>query len=185
MNRTLLVIALGVLATACASSGQARIEASALPACTNRPELEGWHQVSEEGLTFCVPEDWSSTGIRVWRGTGGKIHWIWGTPVNRELGVVTQVVAVTDGTIPTRPPTLPPPPVSNLPVRHIYDSRETVGGVQVDLWIQRRASSFVTGATWTTGKRMQMTGEAATRSAASLQLDIYRSVRLEAQNQPE
>jgi hypothetical protein len=186
MNRILLLIALGSLATACASSGQAGIQASALPSCMNRPELQGWHQVSGDGLTFCVPEDWSSTSGRAWRGNEGRIRWAWNTRSDPgEVRVVTEVVAVHNGTVPTPPPAPPTPSPSNPPVGHVYDSRETVGGVQVDLWITRRGSSFVTGATWTTGRRMQMTGEAPTRTAATLQLDIYRSVRLEAQNQPE
>lgn len=178
MQRLLLAIVVGSLATACASSGHARIEASALPACMNRPDLTGWHQVSGDGMTFCVPEGWSSTGMRTWKGDSGKIRWAWGARSgSMETRVVSEVVAVRGGAVPAPSPA-PPAPMPAAPVPHVYDSRETVGGVQVDLWIERRGDTFATGARWDTGKRMHMTGEALTRSAASMQLDIYRSVRI-------
>ncbi|MEJ2215917.1 MAG: hypothetical protein P8099_04815 [Gemmatimonadota bacterium] len=176
MRRLLTAIVLGSLVVGCASAGQARVEANQLPPCTTRPDLRDWHQVSGDGVTFCVPEDWSSTGTRAWHGDGGKIHWAWGVGTN---GVTKRVRAVVAGGGKTPPR---PPPVSvEASVPPFYSTTELVGGVQVDLWIIENDGMFETGARWNTGKPMHMTGEAPNRAAAGVQLDIYRSVRIVAQ----
>lgn len=176
MRRLLMVMLLGSFATACASSGQARIQASALPPCTTRPDLAGWHQVSGDGVTFCVPEDWSSTGRRAWHGKDGKIRWAPGArPFRIEERVVTVTVSRRQA-----PPRLPAPQI-----RLVYNTSELVGGAQVDLWILDRKGTFETGASWNTGRPLHMTGEAPNEAAADVQLKIYRSVRVEAPGQPD
>jgi hypothetical protein len=176
MNRPLMAIVLGSLAGACASSGHTRIEASALPACMNRPELDGWHQVAGDGLTFCVPADWSSTGGHAWHGSGGRIRWAPGaTPFRVESRFVA--VAVPKGQV---PPSAPKPTL-----RLVYNTSELVDHAQVDLWIFEKDGSFDTGASWNTGERMHMTGEAPSRAAADVHMDIFRSVRIEAPTQPD
>ncbi|MEJ2187273.1 MAG: hypothetical protein P8Z36_15280 [Gemmatimonadota bacterium] len=172
MHRLLMALVLGSLATACASSGQARMQASTLPPCMTRPELEGWHQVSGDGVTFCVPEDWSSMGRRAWHGDGGRIRWAPGAkPFRIESRVVR--VAVPRG---APPPTMPSPDI-----RIVYNTHELVGEAQVDLWIIERKGTFETGASWNTGTPLHMAGEAPNQAAADLQMKIYRSVRVETQ----
>lgn len=161
------LVVMALAATGCATS--AVVPASTLPECRVSGAPAEWRQVSAEGLTFCVPENWRSAGSRSWRGDGGRVRWEWGQRVR----AVSSTVVVTRGSPPTREQAR-----AALPVSPVQRSTETVGGELVDLWISEVEGAYRTGADWQTGRTMYMTGEAVSLSEAERQLDIYRSVRL-------
>lgn len=158
------------LAAGCASAGTS-IPADSLPPCASAAGHESWRQASGDGVSFCVPADWASAGRRGWRGPGGKFQWDRGEhEARREIS--SAVVAVT-GDRAVAPP-IPAP----IPAMVLHRSTEEIGGALVELWISEMNGALRTGADWKSGRAIHMRGEALSRSAAELQLEIYRTTRV-------
>lgn len=62
--------------------------------------------------------------------------------------------------------------------RIAYNTSERVGGIPMELYIIEKDGAFETGASWSAGKPMHMSGNAPTAAAADVHMDIYRSVRI-------
>lgn len=127
-------------------------------------DLTGWRMVDATEFTFCVPPDWQE-GHRSWGHGAALIRW--GVGEHPQGTAVRRVVV----TVPAGSP-LPVPPPPNGDIRQFS---ERIGGRQADLWENRFGGDYYTGAQWQ-GPAVYLTGEAASRHAADLEITIYRTV---------
>jgi hypothetical protein len=136
-----------------------------------------WRLVSAQGFTFCVPGDWETADGRTWRGAGGSITWGTGFPPRQ---------ATVSGTVVMRVPANRGMP-SEAEVRAAveaqlgvrcspYRLKESIGGAAADLYDTECNGQHHTGARWES-PAVFFQGQADSPSAASLQLQVYRTTR--------
>jgi hypothetical protein len=137
-----------------------------------------WRVVRATGLTFCVPPHWRPDGpaprgadAMTWYGDNGSITW--GAPPSRILTrEVILAVPVQRGT-PLDVESLGFPPPRTTPLNFQYD----VDGLTIATSQRRCQGTF-----WSTasigGTFPQLTGEARGGAAASVQMAIFRTIRL-------
>jgi len=162
------VFGLGMLfaALGCATGGRPRITAESLGSCdVEAPGNEDWRQVVAEGISFCVPADWTAMGKSGWRGGSASLTWGYGEPRGR---VRSTKVVVRASEMPPSPP---------IPTQQ-WRVSEQIGGIPVDLWLTEWSGEFYTGATWDIPRSMYMTGEAASQRDADILLGVYRTLRV-------
>jgi hypothetical protein len=165
--RNLMVMGAPLVVVGCATSGSGGATAAALPPCqVETDDSRDWRQVTTDLLSFCVPAGWTARGQNEWQGRGGSIRW---GPGTRPASVGTGSVAAGGGGDPS------------IEANRGQEERfnEVIGGVPVELWVARVESLFQTGAEWRTPREAHMRGTATSEAAADLQLNIFRTARLE------
>lgn len=159
----------------------AELDASTASTDMCRVQVEGadvstWKQVRGSGFTFCVPEDWRSSGRTAQRGSA-KIEWTPGVlaqdPGEPELGS-GDVAPVQQNAVGVRPRN----PTESLRLS------ETIDGRTVELYREALGDgmppglTYLTGAQWL-GPSIHFSGTATELGAAELQFIIYRTVRFD------
>jgi hypothetical protein len=161
--RTTLVFAAGLAASGCATNpgSDEGLTDDLVVACTvslESGDARPWLTVEAETFTFCVPPDMRATGRRSWRSSTGMIRWAY----DEQNGSLLQA-------------RMPYSPVASTPL-DFWESTEMIGGVEAELLLHGRGTSYKTAAEWK-GVKVHMTGTARNLSEARRQIEIYRSVR--------
>jgi len=148
---------------------------------TNAP----WQLVSAPGFTFCVPPDWRTSDGRTWQGGGGSVTWGLGTPPPRQVvrPVTVLVRAPAGGGMPTQGAIRAAAAAQGIPQCSTNRRSQPVGGQTAELYDTDCDGEHHTGAWWgSLGVYLQ--GEGGTDGTASLQLQVYRTVRFVPQSGP-
>jgi hypothetical protein len=177
---------LSLLLVPCGSAAQETPQPSAPadePACAVTlagADLTGWKEVRATGFTFCVPGGWRPSGrarngvdARTWRSGSSSVAWGTEVPERIRVATTTTVVVVTDRSVGG---TAPPPPTPMVPGR-VRTFSEVIGGTPADLWDNEFEGVHYTGAKWSTPRPVYVTGESRDDRSASIQLQVYRTVR--------
>ena len=177
-----LRILLLVLVAACASAPPIWTPAArtspASCSAPGGPVSPEWQLVTGDGFTFCVPPDWRTTDGRTWHGTGGSsVTWGAGAMPRREVvsGVVTMRVPA--GGAPPSRAAVEAAAQAQLGQQCTTDRHaESVGGQPARLVDFSCQGQHNTSIQWT-GAALYFEGETGDAREASLQLQVYRTVR--------
>jgi hypothetical protein len=165
-----LIHALGILPLlSCASAPTvwAPVARPSPASCSapSAPTSTPWQLVVADGFTFCVPSDWRPSDERTWSGGGGWVRW--------GANATGAPIAVRDQV------TSRPMAFGEVPVPRCSDNQfpGTVDGQAVDFEDIDCAGKHNTSAQWR-GIAIHLWGECTSGGTASLQLQVYRTVRV-------
>lgn len=178
MRSMLSVGAMILLSTLAASGQEAPQEVESCPVATPTSDVP-WRLVRADGFTFCVPQDWAPVGKpgkdgvaqQTWRSGAASITWRRGRYQPERVPFRVQA-SPSSGTQPPQQPDM-------------RRMREAIGGFAAELWIADLRSRFTTGAEWEEPTALHLVGEARRRADAELQLEIYRTVRVQPKEREE
>lgn len=119
-----------------------------------------WRLVGEDDFTYCVPTEWSRSGVRAWRWGSGELQW------GRRGGAVSREVRRVGGR------ELGPPPLS--PPR---ETRELIGQYMVEISIWENPGEYRSRARWSDPMDLFFLGGGQTPEAGEVVRLVYRTVR--------
>ena len=165
----------------CASGPRMWTPAGRLSAATcaapGAPSGAPWQLVTAQGFTFCVPPDWRTADGRRWQGADGSVQWGLGTPPRRALDSGTVAVRVPmGGGMPSPADIRAAAAAQGIAQCNTERRVEQIGGQTAALYDAECDGQHHTGAQWET-LGIYLQGEAGGAFAATLQLQIYRTVR--------
>lgn len=176
-------VALTLFAVACAHGRAtttntlgATANADTAAPCVAAPDAEaipGWRLITAEKFAFCLPPKWRVTGQSATLGSA-TLQWGAGEPPRSRAVMVRSRVVSSSSSRPAAS-SAPPP---DLDVENQKMS-ELIGGKRADVWRNRIATRYSTGATFGT-PHVWIVGAAESSSDVDAELAIVRTVRFPA-----
>ena len=130
------------------------------PEAVTPAEHGPWRLVREDEFTYCVPEEWSRSGVRGWQWGAGELEWNWRP---RAVRVARRR---------SRGRNLGPPPAS--PPR---ETRELIGESLVEISIWEDPGAYRSLARWSDPMELFFMGGGQTPEAGEVVRLVYRTVR--------
>jgi len=183
-----LLLGLFCLLSGCASGPRmwtpVQRPSAASCAAPGAPTDAPWQLVSAPGFTFCVPSDWRTSDGRTWHGAGGSVTWGLGTPPRR-VGppMIVEMRVPPGGGMPSPAAIQAAAAAQGAPQCSTYRRSEKVGGQVAELYDTECNGEHHTGARWESAG-VYLQGEGGMDGTASVQLQVYRTVRFVPQSGP-
>lgn len=128
------------------------------PEAVTPAEHGPWRLVREDEFTYCVPSEWSRSGVRGWRWGAGELEWNWRLTAVRVVRRRERGLGA--------PPPSPP-----------RQTRELIGEYLVEISIWENPGAYRSMARWSDPMDLFFIGGGQTTEAGEIVRLVYRTVR--------